>query len=199
MKNVKFLAFLLVVSSFMMIGLIFFPFLYLFKSFARKKLVYLVSYVSRLMLKLLGIEVEYKVSPLFSSEANYLMVANHLSYLDVMILAAKFPSCFVTSQEVRKTFFLGHLTQLAGCLFVDRKNKKNLRNEISELRQALVDGINVTVFPEATSTNGEEILRFKRPLFEASVATKKSILPITINYESVIGQEFNPWNSDIFC
>lgn len=199
MKILKFLAFAVVVLSFMMVGLIFFPLLSVSKSYIRKQLIHLVSFVSKLMLKILRIEVQCHVSPQFSKEANYLVVANHLSYLDVIILASQMPTCFVTSREVKDTFFLGHLTQLAGCLFVDRKNKMGLKGEISELRQALMDGLSVTVFPEATSTNGEEILRFRRPLFEASVATQKSILPITLNYRSISGEKFNRSNRDVVC
>lgn len=151
------------------------------------------------MLKVLRIKVRYDFSPLFRTEDTYLIVSNHLSYLDVIILSAFAPTCFVTSVEIKKTFFLGHLCQLAGCLFVDRKNKTGLKGEILELRQALTDGISVTVFPEATSTNGEEVLKFKRPLFEASIATQKSILPVTLNYLSISSHAFSRENRDIVC
>lgn len=151
------------------------------------------------MLKVLNIKVDYKVPYGFNPNANYLIVANHLSYLDVIILAAKFPSCFVTSKEVKETPFIGQLSSLAGCLFVDRKNKQFIKDEIFELRTALTDGMNVIVFPEATSTNGEEILRFRRPLFEASIATQKQILPITINYQKIAKQDISRLNRDIVC
>ena len=148
------------------------------------------------MLKILGIEVQ--IDGQFSQK-NYLIVSNHLSYLDVLILASQKPSCFVTSKEIEKTPFLGHICRLAGCLFVDRKNKKNLRGEISELREALASGLNVTVFPEATSTNGDEVLNFRRPLFESSIATGKAILPLTINYISISGKKISLENRDKIC
>lgn len=183
----------------MLISIPFFPFLIIIKSFARKSLVIIVSTTSRFLLKVLNIVVEYKIPNTFVNNDNYLIVSNHLSYLDVIILAAKFPSCFVTSTDVKKTPFLGHLTRLAGCLFVDRNNRKNLKQEIVELRTALSEGMNVIVFPEATSTNGEKILRFRRPLFEASIATQKKILPITINYLEIEGKAINRLNRDIVC
>lgn len=151
------------------------------------------------MLKVLNIHVDYKITLGLKKNSNYLIVANHLSYLDVLILSAKFPSCFVTSLEVKNSPFIGQLSILAGCLFVDRQNKSNQKNEVLELRDALMNGMSVTVFPEATSTNGEEILRFRRPLFEASIATQKQILPITINYQTIEGQKIDRLNRDIVC
>jgi 1-acyl-sn-glycerol-3-phosphate acyltransferase len=176
-----------------------YPFLYLFKSFTRKRLLTIVSWTSKVVLEVLNINVDYKIATGFKPNSNYLIVANHLSYLDVIILAAKFPSCFVTSTEVKASPFLGQLSRLAGCLFVDRQNKQNLKTEIKELRTALTDGMNVIVFPEATSTNGEDILRFRQPLFEASIATSKQILPITINYQKIDGQNIDRLNRDIVC
>jgi 1-acyl-sn-glycerol-3-phosphate acyltransferase len=105
----------------------------------------------------------------------------------------------VTSTDVRDTPFLGQICKLAGCLFVDRKNRKHLKDEIQELRDALNSGLNVTVFPEATSTNGDEVLRFRRPLFESSIATGKAILPLTINYLSISGQKLSTRNRDKVC
>jgi 1-acyl-sn-glycerol-3-phosphate acyltransferase len=199
MKYLKLIAFILVVTSFILMSLPLFPFLSFFKSFIRKQLLSTVSVTSRMMLKVLNIKVDYKVSRKLNPDSNFLIVSNHLSYLDVIILAAKFPSCFVTSKEVQASLFLGQLSSLAGCLFVDRKYKYNLKEEILELRTALNYGLNVIVFPEATSTNGEEILRFRRPLFEAAIATQKQILPITINYQSIESQKIDRLNRDIVC
>ena len=199
MKFFKLIAFIIVVSSFVLLSFPLYPFLYLFKSFIRRRLLTFVSWTSKVVLEVLNINVDYKIPSGFNPHSNYLIVSNHLSYLDVIILAAKFPSCFVTSTEVKASPLLGQLSRLAGCLFVDRKNKQNLKDEIRELRNALTDGMNVIVFPEATSTNGEEILRFRRPLFEASIATNKQILPITINYQKIEGQSIDRLNRDIVC
>jgi len=197
MKYFKLMAFIIVISSFILMSLPLFPLLIFFKTFTRKRLISIVSVTSQMMLKVLGIKVDYKISPVFNQHSNYLIVANHLSYLDIIILSAKFPSCFVTSKEVKATFGLGQLSILSGCLYVDRKNKQHLKDEIIELRTALSEGMNVIVFPEATSTNGEEILRFRKPLFEAAIATQKKILPITINYLKINSQEITRSNRDI--
>lgn len=136
---------------------------------------------------------------MFSSSKNYLIVSNHLSYLDVLIISSIIPSCFVTSKEIKDSFFLGQIVTLAGCLFVDRRDKRNLKNEIGELRDALRHNLSVTIFPEATSTNGNEVIRFRRPLFESSIATGKPILPLTINYKKISSRPVNASNRDIVC
>jgi 1-acyl-sn-glycerol-3-phosphate acyltransferase len=130
---------------------------------------------------------------------NCLIVSNHLSYLDVLIIASRFPSSFVTSVEVKNTAGLGLITKMAGCFYVERRSRANLGGEVGELSEALKFGCNVVVFPEATSTNGEGVLKFKRPLFEAAIQTKKSVLPVTINYKQISDQNLSTANRDFVC
>jgi 1-acyl-sn-glycerol-3-phosphate acyltransferase len=118
-------------------------------------------------------------------QGSVLLVGNHLSYLDVLLICAQKPTCFVTSNEIRETPFLGLICRMAGCLFVERRNKDNLQNEISELRDGLREGLSITVFPEATSTNGEQILRFRRPLYSAAIDSARPVVPFCINYRRV--------------
>ncbi|OQW47954.1 MAG: hypothetical protein A4S09_14245 [Proteobacteria bacterium SG_bin7] len=150
-------------------------------------------------LYLLGLKVFRRQPKGLDLDQNYFTVANHMSYIDVLVINSFLPSCFVTSQEIRETFGLGLLTEVAGCIFVERRNKLKLGNEIEELSRALDWGINVCVFPEATSTNGETVLPFKKPLFRASVIAEVPILPITINYDSVDGKGLSTENRDIVC
>ncbi len=82
---------------------------------------------------------------------------------------------------------------------MERRHKLKLGSEIGELSRALDWGINVCVFPEATSTNGESVLPFKKPLFQASVIAEVPILPITINYDSIDGKNVTTENRDTVC
>lgn len=127
---------------------------------------------------------------------NFLVVSNHLSYLDILLLAANIPSCFVTSVEIKETPGLGYLTRLAGCLFVERRNKENIHKEIEELTEGLRHGVNVAIFPEATSTSGESVLRFRSPLYNASIDAGRRVLPLCINYKKVGGEELSLANRD---
>jgi 1-acyl-sn-glycerol-3-phosphate acyltransferase len=141
----------------------------------------LVGFFSQIGLIILNIKVNV-VGDLESKMGSHLVVSNHLSYLDILIISSRLPACFVTSVEVRNTPFLGLATQLAGCLFVERRNRQNLGMEISEIEEALAEGLRVVIFPEATSTDGSQVLRFRRPLYNAAIRSGSDILPVCINY-----------------
>jgi 1-acyl-sn-glycerol-3-phosphate acyltransferase len=132
-------------------------------------------------------------------QGGYLAVANHQSYFDIVVLSSIRPFCYVTSVEIRETPFLGRICKLAGCIFVERRNKRNLRNEINELTAALMNDIPVCVFPEATSTNGEQLLRFRRPLFHAAVDSQRPVVPVCINYLEIDQQPVTTQNRDSIC
>lgn len=144
---------------------------------------HLISRYSQLGLWLLGVRTHIKGSE--NSKSGNLIVCNHLSYLDVLVLAAHFPANFVTSVEIKETPFLGQIVQAAGCLFVERRNKTNIQNEIREITEALNGGLTVTIFPEATSTNGEAVLRFRKPLYNAAILSQTPVLPMCLNYLSL--------------
>lgn len=149
---------------------------------------YFLTKCSRLGLFLLNVKVTYKGLENYAAVPNALFVCNHLSYMDVLVIHAKVPACFVTSREIRETPVLGQVCYVAGCLFVERRNKNNVHNEVSEISEGLRQGLNVAIFPEATSTNGEKILRFRRPLYVAALDSQTPVLPICLNYHTVGGK-----------
>jgi 1-acyl-sn-glycerol-3-phosphate acyltransferase len=163
---------------------------------ARPYLTNVISITSRVGLKIIGIEVEKNIQQEVMRK-NYLIVCNHLSYIDVLVISSLYPSCFITSKEMKETPFLGQICLLGGCLFVDRKNRKNIHNEVKEISTALQKGLNVAIFPEATSTNGESVLRFKRPLFQAAIDSESSILPMCLNYKTLDSKQISLKNRDI--
>ena len=134
----------------------------------------------------------FKVKPLAQVELEKikggLYVGNHLSYMDILVFSSIVPACFVTSKEILHTPLLGQITRMAGCLFIERRNKQNLASEITEIREALRLGLRVAIYPEATSTNGEQILRFRRPLFLAAIEAPAPVVPFCLNYRTVDGE-----------
>ena len=149
----------------------------------------------RVGLKVMGVKVNFTGD--LSHGENSLVVSNHLSYLDILVIASNTPSCFVTSMEIKETPFLGQVTTMGGCLFVERRCKKNIAKEIEELTEGLKYGLNVVIFPEATSTNGESVLRFRRPLYNASIFAKKTVKPVCLNYKKVNGRTLTIKNRDL--
>ncbi len=163
---------------------------------ARPELISNISRHAKLALKLFNIKVK-KISYMKEIDDNYLLVSNHLSYLDIFVIASQFPACFVTSFEMKETPFLGQLCSIGGCLFVERRSKKGLSNEVKNLTKALDQNMNVVIFPEATSTNGEQLLKFRRPLFQAAVDAGKPILPLCLNYKRIDQNALNLENRDL--
>lgn len=192
----KFTVFALVITMYFIISLCIYT-LNRFKiTKARPKLTHLVSWVSRSALKIMGIAVVQK-NECTSVPDHALIVCNHLSYMDVFIISSRFPTCFVTSVEMKNTFFLGHLCQLGGCLFVDRKNRRHIHREVRELTYALKHKLNVTVFPEATSHDGTHVRSFKPPMLQAAIDSESRILPLCLNYRSLDGEAITDTNRDL--
>ena len=115
------------------------------------------------------------------------IVSNHLSYLDVLIYFASFPSLFITSNEIKETFLLGDICKLAGCFFVERRMKlrtaENKTKEIQDIKNKLQDGFNVFLFPEGTSSNGEKVLPFRGNFFQVAIDSQASVVPISLRYK----------------
>lgn len=161
----------------------------------KKRLTRLVQLSCHLALRIINVKVNSKFIQQ-GPPSNYFIVANHVSYVDILALASLFPACFVTSQEMKETPLLGQICYLAGCLFVERRSRANLINEIAEITNALKNGLNVMVFPEATSTNGNEVIRFRRPLFNAAIQSETPVLPITLKYQTLAGKPISTENRD---
>ena len=155
----------------------------------------IVSQISTFILYVLNVEIDIFGQP---PQGNHLLVCNHQSYLDVLIIASRIETLFVTSLEMKKTFFLGQVSSLAGCVFIDRRSKKNLKKEIKSMNDAL-NYHNVLIFPEGTATNGEGILPFKKPLFSSAYFSKSPVTPICLNYESIEDEKVTHKNRDVVC
>jgi 1-acyl-sn-glycerol-3-phosphate acyltransferase len=163
---------------------------------ARPYLTKIIAIASKIALKIIGVKIVQSFHYVDPDE-NYLIVSNHLSYLDVLVISSFFPSCFITSKEMKDTFFLGQICLLGGCLFVDRRNRENLHNEVKELTGALDNGLNVAIFPEATSTDGSSVIRFRRPLFQSAIDSHSKVLPICLNYRTIDSTPVTLKNRDI--
>ena len=195
-QNLKLFSLISIIFLYILICLPFFPVYYLSENKYRKFNAQLVSFFSKQILRILGFHIDFKPGGIVRKD-NFFIVSNHLSYLDVLILSAFFPGCFITSQEIKETLFLGQLTRLAGCIFVERRSPDGLGFEIKNMTRALNAGLDILIFPEGTSTNGERVLRFKQPLFQAAIDSNKDVIPLTLNYEQINHQPVTHLNRDL--
>ncbi len=127
---------------------------------------------------------------------NYLFVANHMSYIDVLVFSSKLPSVFVTSVDMGEVFFLGTMAELGGSIFVERRNRNQVDRDLSKMTETLKQGFNIVIFPEGTSTNGGQILPFKKSLLMSAVDSERDVVPVAIKYLTIDGEPFGAGNSD---
>jgi len=163
----------------------------------RKFYIKTTSWFSEKFLKIIGMSVIIKEKDLEKIRSFHgLIVSNHLSYLDILILSSLKPSIFVSSVEVEKTLFLGKIAKIGGSIFVERRSKSSIINDIQKLSSTLKKGFSITLFPEGTTSNGEKILKFKKSLFNSAIESKVSVLPICIKYLSINKNPITEKNRD---
>jgi len=98
-----------------------------------------------------------------------LLVCNHLSYLDILVLAALAPCVFVAKSEVKRWPVFGWFAKLAGTVFVHREQRTQAGRTVTKIETALQTDSLVVLFPEGTSSDGHTVLPFKSSLLEPAV------------------------------
>ena len=112
-----------------------------------------------------------------------LLVSNHLSYLDVPVMASLTPAVFVAKHEIKSWPVIGWLARLAGTLFIDRGRRMDVAPVNAAVQTALDGGALVVVFPEGTSSDGQTVLPFKSSLLEPATRQIHSLSISLIQYE----------------
>ena len=159
-----------------------------------------VHRLSPWLLDALGVRksVIQRTSPPIGGAVPGMTVANHISYVDILLIASEVPAVFVTSTEVRDSPGLGLICRLAGCAFVDRRSAHRLRGEIDALSSLIKRGLHIVVFPEATSTRGDQILPFKGALFEAVRRAEAPLWVARVDYGSAHLRAVSYAGDDLF-
>ena len=111
-----------------------------------------------------------------------LLVCNHLSYLDILVLVALTPAVFVSKAEVQSWPVFGWFAKRSGTLFVDRTRRTDVTRMNTEIDRTLAGGNVLVLFPEGTSWNSREILPFKSSLLEPIVGSKHPLSVGRITY-----------------
>jgi lyso-ornithine lipid O-acyltransferase len=111
-----------------------------------------------------------------------LVVSNHLSYLDIVILSAAMPCFFVAKAEVDRWPFFGKAARSGGTLFIDRSSRDSSESVAALIGERLRLSIPSLFFPEGTSTDGTSVLRFHSRLFEPAIAARAPITAVSVGY-----------------
>jgi 1-acyl-sn-glycerol-3-phosphate acyltransferase len=111
-----------------------------------------------------------------------LLVANHLSYLEVLIFGAALPCYLVSKAEIASWPFFGPLARAGGTLFVDRGSLASAEAVTREIAQRLKGPVPVLFFPEGTSSDGSKLLRFHSRLFTPAVEASIPVTAAAVRY-----------------
>jgi 1-acyl-sn-glycerol-3-phosphate acyltransferase len=110
------------------------------------------------------------------------VVSNHLSYLDILLMEAAAPVVFVSKKEVRHYPVIGQAAALAGAIFLDRGKTVAAQDVASDMDETLASGACVAFFPEGKTTDGGEVLRFRAALFVPPVRLGLPVHTAAIRY-----------------
>lgn len=154
-------------------------------------------YFSGWLVAILNVEITVTNRP--QDAEKFLLVSNHMGFLDILILASTRSMVFITSNEMRETPFLGTLCEMGGCIFVERRSRTKILDEMKGIVSVLRKGFRVVLYPEATSTNGEKVWPFKRTLMMAAAHAEVPIQPVVINYRKINGDDFTLKWRDHVC
>jgi len=138
-----------------------------------------VGWWSAKLLRLLGIALTSRGTPRGGAT---LVVANHISWLDILVINAVQPARFVSKADVRHWPVIGWLVACAGTLFIERERKRDALRVVHQVADALKRGQTIAVFPEGTTSEGHGLLPFHANLLQAAIATETPIQPVALRF-----------------
>jgi 1-acyl-sn-glycerol-3-phosphate acyltransferase len=148
----------------------------------------LIRWWSVKTLRILGIELQVSGR---AQPAGQLLVANHVSWLDIAAVHAVLPMArFVSKSDVKHWPLIGTLVEGVGTLFIERSSKRDALRVVHQTADALKNGDCVAVFPEGTTGAGPELLPFHANLLQAAIATEARVLPVVLRWHEP-GERFS--------
>ncbi|CAD6524529.1 lysophospholipid acyltransferase family protein [Paraburkholderia metrosideri] len=118
-----------------------------------------------------------------------LVVANHISWIDIYVINAWRPTPFVSKAEIRQWPVVGWLAQQLDTVFIQREKRSDAKRIMHELSDRLAAGELMCVFPEGTTSNGLALLPFHANMFQAAVSAGAPVQPVCIMYEDALGRQ----------
>jgi len=135
---------------------------------------------AREFLRLWHIELEVRGQP--PSRGPLLLVTNHISWLDILLLHAAGFCRFVAKSEVRRWPVIGVLATGAGTLYIERASRRDALRVVHHMKDALLRGEVVAVFPEGTSSDGAALLPFHANLIQAAISANAPVQPAALRF-----------------
>lgn len=136
---------------------------------------------SRRLLRICGVDIEL-IGAVPATGRGAMIVANHISWLDIFVMHSWEPSRFVAKSEIRDWPLIGWLCEQTGTLFIERGRKRDAHRVLHDITDCMLQGDRVCVFPEGTTTDGTEVLPFHANLMQAPISAGLPVLPVALRY-----------------
>jgi 1-acyl-sn-glycerol-3-phosphate acyltransferase len=144
---------------------------------------------ARGMLALLNVQLEIRGQPI--TQGPLMVVANHISWLDVLVMLAAQPVRFVSKAEVRHWPLIGWLATQAGTLYIERTSRRDALRVVHQVAAALQEGKIIAVFPEGTTTDGRSLLPFHGNLLQAAISVSSPVQAVALRFLDVPTQQIS--------
>ncbi|MBK7654856.1 MAG: 1-acyl-sn-glycerol-3-phosphate acyltransferase [Burkholderiaceae bacterium] len=132
------------------------------------------------MLHIMGISLDVQGD--VPQHGPLLLVANHISWLDILVLHASRHCRFVSKADVQHWPLIGTLAQGCGTLFVERESRRDAMRVVHHMADALRSGDMLAIFPEGTTSDGIGTLPFHANLFQAAISAHAPVQAIGLTY-----------------
>ncbi len=136
--------------------------------------------------RLLGVRIHVQGAPAVEPPA--LFVSNHLSWLDILVISARWPVSFLSKSEVRAWPGIGAVATALGTLYIERGARNASGQANAVMAQRLNEGYRVIFFPEGTTSPGGELLPFRPRLYQAALDAEAPVQPVTLLYRNAEGE-----------
>jgi 1-acyl-sn-glycerol-3-phosphate acyltransferase len=142
---------------------------------------------SQTLLSILAVSVR-ETDPSRRLPERCMLVLNHISWLDIFVIDARFPATFIAKSEIRGWPVVGWLCTLVGTLYIERGKRSAARHARRMVTRELERGTLIAVFPEGTTTYGRSLERFHAALFQPALDAAATLQPVALRYLDGRGQ-----------
>jgi 1-acyl-sn-glycerol-3-phosphate acyltransferase len=139
-----------------------------------------VTLWSRGMLRVLGIDLRVLGTP--PANGPVLLVANHISWLDILVMHAARHCRFVSKAQVKQWPLIGTLATGGGTLYIERESRRDAMRVVHHMAEALQAGDILAVFPEGTTSDGRALLPFHANLVQAAISAQAPAQPVALSF-----------------